>query len=164
MENLNPQNNQKQNQKSQILPSSPLETILNQTTQEYQTSKEDPQPKKRGRPRVNKEAQAEKISQDNHEQILQYERMMGAILEFSGSYLSTATGFEGFKLKPDEKKLLSAQGAEVMQEFAPMIQGKYVKLGIFATSMVSVYGMKFYAFQTELAKTMIEVETNDQKQ
>lgn len=167
MENLD-QSNQKPQKPtnpttSPILPLSNLSEKINQTTTEFSEALDDKKPKKRGRPRVNQEDKIQKLESEQINRSKQYEKMVGSFFDLMGNYLSTATGHEGFKLKPDEKQVLAEQGAEVMIEFAPMMNSKYVKLGLFTTTMVSIYGVKVYSYQNELMEQM-RLEQNKEVQ
>lgn len=93
-----------------------------------------------------------------------YENMIKPLLFFSGDYMSRASQFDGFKFSNDEADTLSKQAAEVMVELAPMINTKQGKIGIFAITAISIFGLKYLAYKEYLRENKIvkrEVETHE---
>jgi hypothetical protein len=136
----------------QSLSSNDLDKVLEESKKTLEVTTQE----KKGRGRPKKDPQASPLSSSpmmkmNNDQ---YKTMLAGLIKFSGEFLATGSKFEGFKLTDQEVDLLATQGSEVAAEFIPAVDSKYVKLGMFTVSAVSIYGIKYYTFM-EIQKIKI---------
>jgi hypothetical protein len=141
-------------------PATDLEKVLQDSKVSLETEIKE---KKRGRPKGSTTAASTikptqtKVSPET------YKQMLAAVIGFTGEFLATGSKFEGFKFSPQEIELLSTQGSEVCAEFLPQIDSKYVKLGAFTLSVVSIYGMKYYAYNEHYQKIKKQEQSKEFK-
>lgn len=75
-----------------------------------------------------------------------------SLFNFLGKILSVSLKYEKFELSDQESDLLGEQADGVVLEFAPQIGGKYPKLIIFMTTLLSIFGYKFVGYAKEVEK------------
>ena len=75
-----------------------------------------------------------------------------SIFIFIGKSLSTTLKYKDFELEKNEAELLGEQADQVVIEFFPQINNRYAKLGIFLTSLISIFGKKYFGYASEMEK------------
>lgn len=142
-------------------PISNLDKIIEDTKTDLVTINDDKKSKKRGRPSKNENVNAlTQVATKINPQ--EYEAGIKSLLIFTGMFLATGFKFEGFKLSDEEASMLAKQGAEVVVEFSPQLNSKYVKLGAFAVALGGVFGMRAMAY-SEFIKIENSRKLNDNK-
>ena len=69
----------------------------------------------------------------------------------AGNMIAARTKNDLWKISEDEANTIAEQGNVCAQEFAPMIDSKYMKLGAFTLSVGMVFGLRYYTY-TEIIK------------
>jgi len=76
-----------------------------------------------------------------------------ALFEFSGRALALSLSFKPFELDKPETELLSDQADQVMVEFFPNpAQSKWIKLSALITTLLAVFGKRFFQYEGEKRK------------
>lgn len=88
-----------------------------------------------------------------------YKALLYNVFSLLDSYVGRKIGApEIWQTKPDDMEMLTAQGAEVMVEFAPVIDSKWTKLAGFGIIAGGIYGAKYYATLDLIEKSMTAQE------
>lgn len=85
------------------------------------------------------------------------------IFEFIGKTLAVTLSFKRYELSDNESELLANQADSVIIEFAPNIENKYAKLGIFITSLIAIFGSRFFEHNKELNSKKVKKNTAEQE-
>jgi hypothetical protein len=149
-----------QSENLQSTSSSDLDNLINSAESEIAETLDKPKRAYKKREKLNDD-QIEKQKKAEQEY---YTKLMRNILKFSGDFLASGSKFDGFKMSNDELDMLGMQGGEIMQEFAPVMNHKYVKLSVFTGSLLFVYSGKYISYRQHLIKQIGESENESTTQ
>lgn len=66
--------------------------------------------------------------------------------QLAGSAAAKATNHKPWEVSDAEADLVAGQGDEVVREFFPTMQGKWLKLILFIASVLGVYGRRYLSY------------------
>lgn len=66
--------------------------------------------------------------------------------------------FKGFELDDSESKMLADQADGVTTEFIPQLENKWLKLILFITSLIGIFGKKYMDFSENENKSKPDVD------
>lgn len=81
-----------------------------------------------------------------------------SLFDFSGKTLAVVCSFKDFELSEPESDTLAEQTDQVLIEFFPNIQNRWVKLGALVVSLLGIFGKKYFSYEKEKDKKIREVE------
>lgn len=136
-----------------------LEEIQKESIQKMTT--ETPQKKKRGRPKKSTTT-TNQITTNEEKRESGLKLTFKTLFEFLGKTLAITLSFKKFEISDPESDLLASQADEVIVEFAPQIENKWAKLGVFITSILAIFGKRYFEFEKEKAEKNKKENTPDQ--
>jgi len=77
-----------------------------------------------------------------------YKATLKSIFGFGGKSLAVTLNFKEWELSESENEMLAIQGDDCLGEFFPQIQSKYGKLIAFIFTIISVFGTKWFKYET----------------
>lgn len=86
------------------------------------------------------------------------------LFTFIGKTLAVTLSFKRYELSDNESEMLATQADSVIIEFAPQIENKYAKLGIFITSLIGIFGTRFFEHNKELKSKNLKKNTPENEQ
>lgn len=121
-----------------------LENSLKESQAVIEANKEAP--KKRGRKKKELIVEPPKPELNMKETELAISHVVG----FSGTLLSQMTKFKGFEFDDEELAIIGKQGAECAKYVIPVINPMYMAIGALSLTLLSSYGLKYYAYKLHL--------------
>lgn len=74
------------------------------------------------------------------------------LYDFGGKALATSTQCKDFELEKHESEALAQQSDDLIVEFFPTVQSRWVKLIIFIGSVLGIFGKKYLSYLEKTAK------------
>lgn len=103
--------------------------------------------KKRGRPKKSSQSTQSKKSKNNETiKPIGIVTSFKSIFSFTGKILAVSMEYKDFELSENESTVLAEQAESVTLEFAPNIENKWIKLILFVTSLIGIFGKKYTSF------------------
>lgn len=70
----------------------------------------------------------------------------GFLYDFLGKVFATQTACKEFEMEKHETEALAQQSDDLMVEFFPNVQSRWIKLVVFVGSVLGIYGKKYLAY------------------
>lgn len=74
------------------------------------------------------------------------------LYEFLGKVFSTQTKCKAYEMEPHESEALAQQSDDLIVEFFPSVQSRWVKLIVFIGSLLGIFGKKYLSHLEQMEK------------